>query len=67
MQRQKTAKNKEPSIEQREIFTPRKNMGESDGSVRGKTRCWQRMIFELPPIERIFHAKKENKIAGRRR
>ena len=56
------AKNKEQGIEQREIFTLRKNMGESDGSVRGKTRCWLRMTEELLPIERIFHAKKKIKL-----
>ena len=56
------AKNKEQGIEQREIFTLRKNMGESGGTVRGKTRCWLRMIYELLPIERIFHAKKKIKL-----
>ena len=34
-------------------------MGESDGTVRGKTRCWLRMTEELLPIERIFHAKQK--------
>ena len=34
-------------------------MGESDGTVRGKTRCCLRMIFELLHIERIFHAKQK--------
>lgn len=37
-------------------------MGESDGTVRGKTHCWLRMIFELLPIERIFHAKQKIKL-----
>lgn len=37
-------------------------MGESDGTVRGKTRCWLQMIYELLPIERIFHTKKKIKL-----
>lgn len=37
-------------------------MSESDGAVRGKTRCWLRMIYELFPIERIFHAKQKIKL-----
>ena len=37
-------------------------MGESGGTVRGKTRCWLRMIYELLPIERIFHAKQKIKL-----
>ena len=58
----KTTENKEQGIEQREIFTPRKNIGDSGGTVRGKTRCWLRMILELLPIERIFHAKQKIKL-----
>ena len=58
----KQQKNKEPCIEQREIFTPRKNIGESDGSVKIKTRRLLRMIYELPPIERIIHAKQKIKL-----
>ena len=54
--------NKEQGIEQREIFTMRKNMSESDGAVRGKTRCWLRMIYELLHIERILHAKQKIKL-----
>ena len=55
-------KSKEKGIEQREIFTPRKNIGKSGGSVKIKTRCWLRVIFELPSIERIFHAKQKIKL-----
>ena len=54
------------NLEHREIFTQRKNIGDSGGTVRGKTCCWLRMTYELLPVERIFHAK-QNKIAGRRR
>ena len=58
----KTTENKEQGIEQREIFTPRKNIGESDGSVKIKTRRLLLMIYELPPIERIIHAKQKIKL-----
>ena len=54
-------KNKEQGIEQREIFTLRKNIGESGGSVKIKTRRML-MIYELLPIERIFHAKQKIKL-----
>lgn len=37
-------------------------MGESDGSVKIKTRRMLRMTEELLPIERIFHAKKKIKL-----
>lgn len=47
------------NLEQREIFTQRKNIGDSGGTVRGKTYCWLRMTYELLPVERIFHAKQK--------
>lgn len=37
-------------------------MGESDGSVKIKTRRLLLMIYELLPIERIFHAKQKIKL-----
>mgnify|MGYP004487836035 FL=1 len=30
--------------------------------MRGKTRCWRRMTYELLPVERIFHAKQKIKV-----
>ena len=43
-------------------ITPRKNIGKSGGSVKIKTRCWLRIIYELLPVERIFHAKQKIKL-----
>lgn len=33
--------------------------------MRGKTRYWRRMTYELLPVERIFHAKQKIKVLAK--